>query len=79
MKSSPYLGKAIQGMIRTVAGNCAPDLNCSKDDGNAGMQKNFEEIVMGAFWALCEFSLLVSQQNHSNLSLTALDDTLKKF
>jgi len=36
-------------------------------------------MVMGAVRALCEFSLLVNQQNHSNLSLTALDDALKQF
>jgi hypothetical protein len=30
-------------------------------------------------WALCEFSLLVSQQNHSDLFLTGLDDALKRF
>jgi hypothetical protein len=35
-------------------------------------------MVMGAVWALCEFSLLVSQQNHSDLSLNALDDALKQ-
>jgi len=34
---------------------------------------------MGAVRALCEFSLLVSQQNHSDLSLTALDNALKQF
>jgi len=34
---------------------------------------------MGAVWAICEFSLLVSQQNHSDLSLKALDDTLTQF
>jgi hypothetical protein len=36
-------------------------------------------MVMGAVRALCEFSLLVSQQNHSDLSLTALDNALKRF
>jgi len=36
-------------------------------------------MVMGAVRALCEFSLLVSQQNHSDLSLAALDDALKRF
>jgi len=36
-------------------------------------------MVMGALRAICEFSLLVSQQNHSDLSLTALDDGLKRF
>jgi hypothetical protein len=34
---------------------------------------------MEAVRALCEFSLLVSQQNYSDLSLTALGDTLKQF
>jgi hypothetical protein len=38
-----------------------------------------DEVVMGAVWVLCEFSLLVSQQNHSNLSLKVLDDELKRF
>jgi len=33
-------------------------------------------MVMGALWALCEFSPLVSQLNHSALSLTAVDDAL---
>jgi len=33
----------------------------------------------GAVLALCEYSLLVSQHNHSDLSLTALDDALKQF
>jgi hypothetical protein len=32
---------------------------------------------MGAVRALCEFSVLVSQQNHSDLSLKALDNELK--
>ena len=36
-------------------------------------------MVMGALQALCEFSLLVSQQCHSDLSLTAMDDVLKRL
>jgi len=32
---------------------------------------------MGAVLALCEFSLLISEHNHSDLSLTALDGALK--
>jgi len=36
-------------------------------------------MVMGEMRALCEFSLLDSQQNHSKLSLTAIDDGLKQF
>jgi len=38
-----------------------------------------EEIVMEAVWALCEFSLLVTQQNPLDRSLNALDDALKRF
>jgi len=34
---------------------------------------------MGAVQPLCEFSLLVSQQNHLYLSLKALDNALKRF
>jgi len=36
-------------------------------------------MVVGAVWALCEFSLLVSEQNHFDLSLAAQDDELKRF
>jgi len=36
-------------------------------------------MVMGAVRALCQFSIVVSQQNHSDLSLKALDDALKRF
>jgi hypothetical protein len=66
-------------MIRTLAVNCAPILDCSKDDGKTPAETASDEMVMGAVRALCEFSLLVSQQNHSDLSLTALDDALKRF
>jgi hypothetical protein len=66
-------------MIRTLAVNCAPILHCSKDDGKTAAENAFAEMVMGAVWALSEFSLLVSQQNHSDLSLKALDDALKRF
>jgi hypothetical protein len=36
-------------------------------------------MVMGAVRALCEFSLLVGPQNHSDQILTALDNTLNGF
>jgi len=59
--------------------NCAPIYDCSKDDGKTPAETASDEMVMGAVRALCEFSLLVSQQNHSDLSLTALDDALKQL
>jgi len=39
----------------------------------------YHGIAMDAVRALCEFSLLVRQQNHSDLSLTALDNALKQL
>jgi hypothetical protein len=36
-------------------------------------------MVIEVVQVLCEFSLPVSQQNQSDLSLTALDDTHKRF
>jgi len=66
-------------MIRTLAVNCAPILVCSTDDGKTAAETASDEMVMGAVRELCEFSLLVSQQNHSDLSLKALDDALKRF
>jgi len=66
-------------MIRTLTVNCAPILVCSTDDRKTAAETASDEMVMGAVRALCEFSLLVSQQNHSDLSLKALDDPFKRF
>jgi len=78
MKSGSWQGKDIRGMIRTLAVNCTPILDCSQDAGKTVAETASNEMVMGAVRALCEFSLLVSQQNHSDLSLAALDDALKQ-
>jgi len=43
------------------------------------MEAASDEVVMGAVHALCEFSLLVSQQNHSDLFLKVQAVTLKQF
>jgi len=66
-------------MIRILAVSFAPILVCSKDDGKTAVQPASDEMVMGAVRALCEFSLVVSQETHSDLSLKALDDALKQF
>jgi hypothetical protein len=66
-------------MIRTQAVNCTPILYCSQDAGKTVAERASDEMVMGAVQVLCQFSLLVSQQSHSNLSLAALDDALKRF
>jgi len=66
-------------MIWTLAVNCTPILDCSKDDEKTVAETASDEMVMGAVQALCEFSLLGNQQNHADQSLTTLEDTLKQF
>jgi len=79
LNSGTWQCKEICGMIRTLAGKCAPILVCCTDDGITAVETASDEMVLGAVWALCEFSLLVSQRNHSDLPLKALDDALKGF
>jgi len=79
LKSGPWQGNEIRGMIRTLAVNYAPIHVCSKDDRKSVAETASIEMLMGAVRALCELSLLVSQQNHSDLFLKALDDALKRF
>jgi hypothetical protein len=64
-------------MIRTLAVNCTPILDCSKDDWKTAAENASDEMVMAAVRVLYEFSLVVSQQNHSDLFLEAQDDSLK--
>jgi len=63
-------------MIRILAVNCPPILDCSQDVGKTAAETASDNMVMEVVRALCEFSLLVSQQNPSDLSLAALDDAL---
>jgi len=79
LRSGTWQGKEICAMIRTPADNCAAILVYSKYDRNIVEEKVFNEMVMAAVWLLCEFSLHVSQQNHSDLSLKALDNACKPF
>jgi len=79
LKSGTWQGKEIRGIIRTLAVNCAPILVCSKDDRKTAAETASDEMVMGAAQASCEFSLLVGQQNQSDLSFKALHDALKRF
>jgi len=79
MISSSLQGKEIWGMSRTLAVNWAPLLDRSKDDVKTAVETSSDYIVKGAVGASCEISLLVSKQNHSDPSLTALDVALKQF
>jgi len=79
MKCGSWQGKAIRGMNRTLVVNWAPFLDYSQDAGKTMAETASNEMVMGAVRAVCEFSLLISQQNHSDLSLTAQENALKRF
>jgi len=79
MKHFSWEGNVISGMIRTLEVNCTQVLECSKNDGKTPAETDSNEMVIGAVRALCEFSLLVSEKNHSVLSLTALDNAVKQF
>jgi len=69
-----WQGIQIRGLIRILAVNWASIVDCSKDDGKCAADATSDEMVSGAVRPLWEFSLLVSQQNHSNVSLTEIDD-----
>jgi len=79
LKSGPWQGKEIHDMIRTLAATCTPLLVCLNDDWKSAAETASDEMVMRAVWVLCEFSLLGSQPNDSDLALKALDDALKWF
>jgi hypothetical protein len=49
------------------------------DDGKTVPETASDKMVMGAAQASCELSLLVSEQNHSDLFLKALDNALNQF
>jgi len=79
MKSSSWQREEIQSIIRILPVTCAQILDSSKDVWKTAAETASDEIVMGTVQALCEFSLHVSQQNHSDVSLTAPDDPQKRF
>ena len=58
---------------------CVLIRDCSKDDRQTAAETATDEIVIGTVQALCEVTILVSQQNHSDLSLKALDDAVNRF
>jgi len=79
LKNGTWAGTEIRGIIRTLEGIWAPILVFSKDDGKTAAETASNEIVMGIVRTCCEFSLLVSEQNHSDLSLKQLYNALTLF
>jgi len=77
MKSSLCEGKGPWGNIRILAVNWKPILAWSKDEETTLAETAPDEYITEAVRPLCEFSPLVSQQNHTNGTLTALHDTQK--
>jgi len=78
LKSGTWQVQEIHGIIRTLAVNCAQIPVHFKNDWKTVAETGSDKIAMGAVRGFCEFSLRVSQQNHSDLSLNALDDALKQ-
>lgn len=78
-KTSPWQGVEIQDMIRTQAVHWALILNCFKDDRRPPAKTASIEMVLEEVRALCEWSLLDSQQDQTDLSLTAVVDTMNTF
>jgi hypothetical protein len=66
-------------LIRTLTVDYAPILVCSRDDCKTVAETAFDEMMMAVVQAYSEFSLLISEQNHSDLSLNTLDDALNPF
>jgi len=62
-----------------VAITCDPLIISCNDIEKSVVDAAFDEMVIGAVFVLCEFSLLVSSQNHHDLSLKALNNPLNNF
>jgi hypothetical protein len=79
LPSSSWPGKAIQGMISTTAVNWPPNFDSSTNDVETSVEIASDRMVMGGVRAFNDFSVLVSQHSHSDLSLIALGNALKRF
>jgi len=69
LNGDSWQGKEIWGIIRPLAVNCAPFLVCLINEKKGTAHTGSDEIVMEIVWPIHEFSDLVSQHHHSNLSL----------
>jgi len=78
LKSCTWQSQYIRGGIRTQGVTFTPFLVSSDDDTNRVAETAANELVMVAVLALSGYSRLVSQQNHSDLSLKARDHVLKQ-
>jgi len=78
-KSESSQGIEIWGIIRLQAVNYTSILINSNDDRESAAETPSDEMIMGVVHTQCEFSLLVSQPTHSDLSLKELYSTLKQF
>lgn len=79
IETSAWQGSEVWGICRKVAITCDPLSLSSNDNEKTVVGSALDEMVIGAVYILCEFSLLVSSQNHHDLSLKALDNPLNNF
>jgi len=66
-------------MIPMLAVNDTPILVRSNDNSRAAAETDSDVIVMWAEWVICEISDYNSNQNHSDLVLTATDNALREL
>jgi len=66
-------------MIRILVVNCTPILDCTKDEGTTAVDTASDDMLMATVQAIGDFSLLVSQPNHSDLTHTAVGDVLNAY
>ena len=62
----------IWGIFRLLPVNCTPNHVCSNDDGKCEAELPSDNMVMEAVYKWCEFTLLVTKQNHSDIFLPVL-------
>jgi len=79
LKSRTWQCQKIRGMIGTMGVHCTQILDCSRNDSKTAVENASDEMIMGAVPGLCQFCLLVRQQNHSDLSIEELDNALKRY
>jgi low affinity Fe/Cu permease len=78
VRNGTWLCEEICGIIQTLVVYYTPILVWSTHDRIIAVGNASNDMVLEAKWALCEFYLLVMQQNHCNLSFNRLDNALRQ-
>jgi len=74
LKSTVLQWNTFNRKIKWLAVNCTRIVVCSYVEQKHVVELAFDNIIIEEVYALCKFALLVSHQNHINLSVELLDD-----